>query len=76
MFLAVDHNFNLGRHEALIETLGADMKTLMSDVADIKNTLAEERGARRFKAGAWGVAGGILSAVVGALFKGHFGLHS
>lgn len=72
----MDEHFNLGRHEALIEALVDGQRQLVADVASIKDTLAEERGARRFKAGAWGVIGGVISAVLGTLFKSHFGLHS
>lgn len=68
--------FYLGRHEALIESLAAGQKQIAADVNEIKNTLAEERGARRLKSGVWGIAGGILSAIVTTLFKGHFGIHS
>lgn len=71
-----DETFNLGRHEALIEALVDGQRHLIVDVASIKDALAEERGARRFKAGAWGLVGGVLSALAGALFRGHFGLHS
>lgn len=54
---------DLGRHDAQIEGLQEDMKTLKSDVHDIKLMLAEAKGGWRTLVAVSGLAG-ILGAAL------------
>lgn len=72
----MDDNFNLGRHEALIERLVAGQDKLVASMNNVEMTLAEQKGERRMVAGVWGLVGGSVVAAAVTLFKGAFGLHS
>ena len=57
---------DLGRHDAEIGALQDDMKTLVSDVREIKETLAQAKGGWRtlmLVAGAAGAAGALVAKV-------------
>ena len=58
-----DQNFNLGRHEALIEQLVKGQDTLIERVTAIEQILAEKRAERRMVV--W--AGGSVAGALGAL---------
>lgn len=68
--------FDLGRHEALIERLVLGQEKLMADVEAIKQHLAEQRAERRLLASAWGVVGGVLAGLLTMVVKGWFGLRT
>ena len=62
------NDFNLGRHEALIERLVTGQDELVVRVSAIEHILAEKRGERRMTlwalSGASGILGGIASWAV------------
>lgn len=65
-------SFTAGRHEAMIETLSADMADVKASVARIETTLAEKRGERRiilWLAGTVGAGASALVAVIARHFK-------
>jgi len=56
--------FDLGRHEALIEKLSADVATMQTDIAWIRETLAEKRGERRVAVYFAAAGGGVVATIL------------
>jgi hypothetical protein len=69
--MATDHDFRVGRHEGLIESLSTDMAEVKASVARIENHLAEGRGERRVALWLAGSVGGFVSLVLGIIMR-HF----
>lgn len=66
-----DAPFLLGQHEAHIEVLVKDMAEVKSDVAWIKEHIAERTGERRVALWLAGSGGGFVVAFVGYIAR-HF----
>jgi hypothetical protein len=65
-----NNNFNLGRHEALIEQLVSGQTDIVSRLGDIEKTIADQAGERRATRWAMTTAGGFVGATLA--FVAHF----
>lgn len=61
--------FKLGEHEQAIRQLADDMATVKTDVGEIKEMLAEQRGARRVAVWAAGAAGSVAATAITFLMR-------
>lgn len=69
------NDFQLGKHEEAIQSIKSDMTAMQSDVREIRDILAEQRGERRVKVMAFGALGGSGGALIIKLFMAKLGMH-
>lgn len=67
--------FNLGRHEALIERLVRGQDEIFNRLGDVENLLAEKKGERRVTAALWSASGGAIGALVVFVAKAWLTVH-
>jgi hypothetical protein len=61
--------FDLGRHDALIEQLVKGQEAMQKDIEWIKTRMAEQRGERRVALWAASAGGGLLVTISGFVAK-------
>jgi hypothetical protein len=69
------NDFNLGRHEALIEQLVRGQNQIFARLGDVENILAERRGERRVATAIWASASGAVGAFVVFITKAWLSAH-
>lgn len=65
----MNDQFNLGRHEALIERLVESQTELITRITSIEHILAEKRGERRIALWVASSAGGAIGGLTALLTK-------
>lgn len=65
----MNNDFNLGRHEALIERLVEGQDLIIERVASIEHILAEKKGERRVALWGVGAVGGALGTAMSFMLK-------